>query len=175
MNSLELVSKDKIEEYLKGTPAESSQFDFLLGHWNTKLEKFDAAGNVIANTHGRWHGRWLHDRRIFFDEFHSYVPGGKTQISYMSTLRTYDPSSAQWEMTFLVAHQPPVLSRFYGRLIRDQVHLNGEGKTVDGKFFSIKVCFFNISKSGFTWEDQISFDEGQNWRPQSRISASAAA
>ena len=161
-----LLNAEAARVYMDGRPRETGQFDFIIGEWRTAVTRF-GAGNAEPRSLGAWRARYLHEGRMILDEFHTYAPGGR-EVSYMATLRTFNPTAQQWEMTFLAAHQPQFLTRFQGHAIGGEMRLSGIAAESGAH---VAVRFFDITERSFEWEDEISLDGGRTWRKQTRISA----
>jgi hypothetical protein len=166
-----LVPIEGVMAYRAGVPAEADQLDFLLGEWSARTTRYRADGSTIASYPGTWRARHLHDRRMLLDEFIARLDDG-SEISYMATLRTWSPATARWEMTFLIAHQPQLITSFSGAFDEQgDLRLDGEGRTLDGRPVLARVRFFDVSPSGFRWENRISLDGGVTWYRYSEIVA----
>lgn len=165
-----LVPLEGVLAYRQGVPAEATQFDFLLGEWDARTTRYRPDGSEIASYGGTWRARPLHDRRILLDEFIARLDDG-SEISTMATLRTYCPATQRWEMTFLIAHQAPLVRSFSGVWQAGEMRLEAEGLTLDGDPLRARVRFHDISSHGFEWENEVSLDGGTRWYRDSRISA----
>jgi hypothetical protein len=169
-----LVPLDGVLAYMRGVPAECAQFDFLVGEWTARTTRYRADGGEIASYDGTWRARHLHDRRILLDEFTARLDDG-SEISYMATLRTYCAASRRWEMTFVIAHQPQLITSFSGVWTDGEMRLDGAGRTLDGRPVRARVRFFDITGVGFEWENAVSLDGGETWYRDSAISAHRTA
>jgi hypothetical protein len=165
-----LVPIEAVLAYRKGTPPEASQFDFLLGEWNTRSTRYRADGSALGGYAGTWRARHLHDSRILLDEFTAQLDDG-SEISYMATLRTYSTATARWEMTFLIAHQPQRITSFSGVFEDGEMRLDGTGVTLAGLPVLARVRFFDITPTSFEWENRVSLDDGATWYRDNTISA----
>jgi len=141
-----------------------------LGDWDARTTRYRADGSEIAGYAGTWSARHLHDRRILLDEFTAHLDDG-AEISYMATLRTYCTSTQRWEMTFLIAHQPQLISAFSGVWENGEMRLEGSGSTLSGQPVLATVRFFDITPETFEWENRVSLDGGATWYRDSAISA----
>jgi hypothetical protein len=168
-----LVSIEGILAYVQGVPKQASQFDFLLGEWNARSMRFHPDGSEIGGYAGTWCARRLHDARIILDEFTARTDDG-TEISYMATLRTYSTATERWEMTFLIAHQPQLITSFSGFFEDGEMKLTGSGRTAAGQSVLARVRFFDIGPTSFQWENRVSLDGGATWYRDSAISAERA-
>jgi len=168
-----LVPLEGIMAYREGVPSCSSQFDFLIGTWDARTTRYRADESEIASYGGTWSARHLHDGRMILDEFVARLDDG-SELSYMATLRTYCVASQRWEMTFLIAHQPQLITSFSGAWENGEMLLEGTGRTLAGKPVRAKVRFHEITPRSFEWENSVSLDDGCTWYRDSTISARRA-
>jgi hypothetical protein len=168
-----LVPIEGVLAYRQGTPREASQFDFLLGDWQARTVRYRPDGSEIGGYGGTWRARHLHDRRMVLDEFTARLDDG-SEISYMATLRTFCAATGRWEMTFLIAHQPQLISSFSGVFEDHEMKLEGSGRTLAGQPVVARVRFFDITPRSFEWENRVSLDGGATWYRDSAISARRA-
>jgi hypothetical protein len=74
-------------------------------------------------------------------------------------------------MTFLIAHQPQLITTFSGIFEDGEMRLDGSGRTLAGGPVAARVRFFDITPTSFQWENRVSLDEGATWYRDSAISA----
>lgn len=165
-----LVPMEGILAYRQGVPDATSQFDFLLGEWDARTTRYRADGSPIGSYGGTWRARHIHGGRMLLDEFVARLDDG-SEISSMATLRTYSPATERWEMTFLLAHQPQLISSFRGVYEEGEMRLEGAGVTLEGAPVLARVRFFAIEPGSFEWENRVSLDGGDSWYRDSAISA----
>jgi ABC-type cobalamin/Fe3+-siderophores transport system ATPase subunit len=110
---------------------------------------------------------------MVLDEFTSRLDYA-SEISYMATLRTYSSATRRWEMSFLIAHQPQLITSFSGVFKDGEMQLEGSGRTLTGEPVLVRVRFFDITPSSFEWENRVSLDWGVTWYRDNTISASRA-
>ncbi len=165
-----LVPIEGILAYREGLPEEASQFDFLLGAWNARTTRYRADGSEIGGYDGTWRARHLHEGRMILDEFTARLDDG-SEISYMATLRTFSTSTGRWEMTFLIAHQPQLITSFSGVFANGEMKLEGSGRTLTGDPVRARVRFFDVTPKSFEWENHVSLDDGATWYRDSHIAA----
>jgi len=110
---------------------------------------------------------------MILDEFTARLDDG-SEISYMATLRTFCPETRRWQMTFLIAHQPQLITSFSGIFEDGEMKLDGSGRTLTGDPVLARVRFFDITPTGFQWENRVSLDGGATWYRDSAISARRA-
>ncbi|MBI3897151.1 MAG: hypothetical protein HY308_02515 [Gammaproteobacteria bacterium] len=111
---------------------------------------------------------------MIVDDFKAYAPTGQAISSYV-TLRTYSEATRRWEMTGLAALQPAMNSQWYGEWKDGEMLLDAAGKDPAGNSVRTKIRFFNIAKNSFSWESDISRDEGKTWVKTAALFASRAA
>ena len=110
---------------------------------------------------------------MVLDEFTARLDDG-SEISYMATLRTFSTATQRWEMTFLLAHQPQLITSFSGIFEDGEMKLDGSGRTLAGEPVIARVRFFDITPRSFQWENRVSLDGGATWNRDSTISAQRA-
>ncbi|MEL6185261.1 MAG: hypothetical protein AAFU79_11615 [Myxococcota bacterium] len=158
----DLVTEESIATYLAGPPPENAEFDFLLGRWTTETIRYAPDGQVRRRQPGRWIARPLHGGRIVLDETLSYDAKGR-EIASMATLRSYAPATRQWEMTFVVAHQPMLPLRFVARRVGDEMHGQATLLSEGARGFHARIRFFEIRKDSFAWAQEMSLDGGTKY------------
>jgi len=168
-----LIPIESILSYRQGVPEESAQFDFLIGEWDTRSMRYRADGSEIGGYDGTWRAKHLHDARMILDEFTARLDDG-SEIAYMATLRTFSTGTRRWEMTFLIAHQPQLITSFSGVFEDGEMVLDGSGRTLAGRPVLSRVRFFDITATSFEWENRVSLDDGATWYRDSTISAKRA-
>ena len=169
-----LIPIEGILSYREGVPAEASQFDFLLGEWETRSMRYRADGSEIGGYGGSWRARKLHSGRILLDEFTACLDDG-SEISTMATLRTFSTATQRWEMTFLIAHQAQLITSFSGVFEEGEMRLEGAGRTLGGEAVQARVRFHDITDESFEWENRVSLDGGATWYRDNTISARRTA
>ena len=151
--------------YLAGVPKESTQFEFFIGDWDCETKRFDPfSGKVVAEYSGYWHAEYLFDKRVVFDTFTRYSPTGE-EAGVGIQVRTFCPSSNQWEMTQIDAHQPRTFSPFNAKWEDDEMKLSAD---CDG--WSFRGRFYDIQESSWKWEGEAGKDD--KWAPMIRVIAS---
>lgn len=152
-----------IRNYLQGPPAQSKQFDFLIGEWDTTFKRFAPDGATVAQGRGEWRAQHKFGGRMVEDEYVTFLPDGR-EISSFITLRTWSPQTEQWEMATLSSHTPAGVTSFSGRQVGGEMHLQISGvDPATGKAATARVRFFNITADGFEWEQLNTADGGATW------------
>lgn len=158
----QLVTPESIAAYVGDPAPECADFDFLIGAWDAEATRWAPNGDVVLRHRVDWVARYAGQSRMIIDECTGFLSDGG-EISHMATLRTYAPTTQRWEMTFLTAHQPPVVRAFHGRRRGDEMHLTFEGRTPAGESVAARVRFFDIRPSSFSWEQELAFG-GETFR-----------
>lgn len=143
-------------------PPECSQFDFLIGEWDTETTRFAPDGSVAGTFPGRWRAEHRDGGRMLVDEFTALAPDGGV-LAFFVTLRSWCPATQRWEMTFLTAHQPFTLRHFRGVRRDGELHLEAAGRDPEGREALARVRFHDIEADGFAWEQQLSYDGSTTW------------
>lgn len=156
--------------YLADPPPAASDFNFLLGEWNTQQTFLAVDGSVQATLFGTWRAQSIDNGRMIMDEYIRILPGGvKIHAGY--TLRTYSPSTQRWEMTHLQPLKPVAALGFHGRRQGDEIHLEARSTDSDGHLILTKIRFFQIGENSFDWAQRNSFDGGETWHRTMLIKA----
>jgi hypothetical protein len=156
--------------YRRGVPEEAPHLDLRLGGFESPTTRYTRDGSENATDPGRWRARHRHHPRLQRDEVTARRDDG-SELSTMATLRTWSEATGRWEMTFLIAHQPQRVRSFSGTQVDGEMHLEGEGQTLDGRRMLARVRFFGVTPEGFEWENRVSLDSGTTWYRDSTISA----
>ena len=160
--------------YLKGAPPESLQFNFLIGDWDVAGTRYNPDGSVLMQYKASWHATYLNDKRMVMDAFKALAPTGQDISSYV-TLRTYSEATHRWEMSGLSALQPAMNATWSGVWRDGEMQIEAIGKMSNGGSMRNRIRFFQIEKSSFNWESQVSLDEGKTWTLNASLIASRAS
>jgi hypothetical protein len=163
-----------IARYLQGAPAESQQFDFLIGNWVVSATRYGEDGVALFKYEATWNAQYLNEGRMVIDDFQAKSPTGQVVSSFV-TLRTYSQDKQRWEMVGLAALQPAVSAEWYGQWQNGEMLTNATGKDPAGNSLRNRIRFFNITGNSFEWESRVSRDEGQTWSRIATLLASRAA
>jgi hypothetical protein len=161
---------DHIARYLAGAPKEAAQFDFLIGVWRVRGERYDDSGDVRLKYEARWRAEHLHDRRFILDDFVFLSPSGEELSSFL-TLRTYAPALTRWEIAGLAALEPGLNGRWNGRAVGAEMHLEAEIRTPEGRVTHQTERFFDITPDAFHWESLDSRDDRATWTRSAALEA----
>jgi hypothetical protein len=162
-----------VARYLRGVTPESRQFDFLIGDWDVAASRYQPDGSLLLQYRGSWSARYLNEGRMVLDDFKAFAPTGEEISSYV-TLRTYSETTHRWEMSGLAALQPATVAQWYGEWKDGEMRIEAIGKDPKGNPIRNRVRFFRIEKDRFSWESNISLDDGETWIPAASLTATRA-
>ena len=148
----------------EATPAD---FDFLEGQWsivyNNKTPGFP------RNVPGTWVGRREAEGRVLYDEFRLALPDGST-ASLGATYRVFDHERKAWDMRYvgLINRTPGGPRRQPAAWADLTAWREGETIRVDqqGQSRRLRITYYNISTSHFSWKADLSTDGGVTWSPE---------
>jgi len=101
------------------------------------------------------------------------APTGEEISSYV-TLRTYSEATHRWEMSGLAAFQPATVAQWYGEWKDGEMRIAAIGKDLNGNPIRNRIRFFLIEKNRFSWESNLSLDDGKTWIRASSLTATRA-
>lgn len=163
----------EVARYLDGPPAESHQFDFLVGEWDVDATRFKDDGSPLFKYRARWTAGQLNGGRMLMDDFRSLGSDGQPVSSYI-TLRTYSKVTGRWEMTGLQALEPAGHSEWHGVSSGGEMLVRASGTDRAGHSIHTTIRFFAISTNSFRWESSTSRDGGTTWTRSAAMLASRA-
>ena len=150
-------------EYTGEVPKESSQYDFFIGEWDVVVKEHDKDGKVIDSAVGVWWAKYLHNKRVVFDDVVFSDGKGKIQPGYPS-LRTYSPKLEKWVSMHMAPLSTQALCSNIGTSIDGEMHINAVCRKSDGTIQDYsRIRFYNITYNSwdYTWE---SSQDNKNWR-----------
>ena len=147
---------------------DSTGFDFLIGDWDVQGVSYAPDGVVALRYAGRWQAEHRNAGSMVVDEFTSWLPD-RTPLAHFITLRTYCDARARWEMTFLMSGGSG--QAFFGNAAGQEMHLHARGQDLEGNEGAVRIRFHGIHASGFSWEQQSSYDGGKTWRCAVQLTA----
>jgi hypothetical protein len=159
----------EILRYLKAPVAESRQFDFLIGEWNVDGIRYKDDGTPLLTYKASWVAVQLNGGRMIMDDFKALGPTGQPVSSFV-TLRTYSEADCRWEFVGLRALSSAIPSQWYGVAKDGEMLLEANLLTGD-TMKKTRARFFNITAESFSWEGDVSVDQGKRWRKMGEIKA----
>lgn len=160
------------------SPAEARQFDFLIGEWS--LDVRPRVSGLAARIHGApkfsgtWKGWRAFDGWGVEDELRIVDTQGALR-SVAHAMRVFDQAAGRWSLTtldVLRARFTPSSAQWQGK----EMVVSAAAKDQDGKDHLVRVRFFEITPTGFRYEQARSYDQGKTWEdPTLRITARRTA
>ncbi len=146
-------------------PAETSQFDFLIGHW--ELEVTPKVSGIAAALHGApklvgsWKAWRAFDGHGVTDELRVIDASGNP-VSLNHTLRIFDAKAQQWLVQGLDVYR----ARFGAATAMwrgGEMWVSGSGSASDGKPVLTRSRFSDITAERFRMRQDRSSDNGVTW------------
>lgn len=138
-------------------------FNFMLGEWDADIRRYAPDGTLTADTKGTWSARSSFCGRVIEDQLTQFDAEGNEEAAAFS-LRTYCEETQRWEMVYFWAEQPASsLLAFVGNRVGDEMHLNVQQSGPNGLVTMGHIRFFDISENRFSWENNVSIDNGVTW------------
>lgn len=145
-------------------PAESRQFDFLLGQW--ELEVHPKVSGLAAMIHGapRLVGTWKAWRAadgLGIEDEMRIVDGSGNPISLNRAQRSYVPAEGLWKIS---GHDVTRgrSSDSTGKWLGGEMHVDGQFTDADGKTLT-RTRYYGITADSFHMQQDRSSDNGQSW------------
>ena len=140
----------------------------LLGIWDVEARDRTAEG-AFHVTHGEWlfartlEGRAVQDVWIAPARGHRPVDGTRSANRYGTSVRTFDPNTRRWQVTWL----NPVTGAFDVLLTRmEGKRIVQEGRRSDGR--PMRWTFQDITAQTFHWTGEAQLPDG-SWRLESEF------
>lgn len=149
-------------DYVGEVPAESSQYDFFVGEWDVLITQYNRDGEVIDTGKGVWWAKYIHDKRVLFDDIVTFDGKGKLYPGYPS-LRTYSPKLGKWVSMHMAPLATQALCSNIGTWENNEMRIDAVCRKSDGVIQNYsRVRFYNITDNSFdyTWEDS---KDNKNW------------
>ena len=146
-------------------PAEATQFDFLIGHW--ELEITPKVSGLAAAIHGapRLVGSWKAWRALdgygITDELRVVDASGNPQ-GLSHAVRFYDAGTRQWQMQLLDVYRAR-LSTATARWASGEMLATSSSMSPEGKPMLTRTRFFEIGPDRFRMRQDRSSDNGASW------------
>ena len=154
---------DALRDHLQFTPTRHEQgppaahaFDRFAGSWQLDGE-FIAPDGALTSFEGEWHFGWILGGRVLQDVLYYWPPGQRpTQPAERrggTTVRLFNPTTAQWAISWFAAARGEVL-HLQGGPEGDRIVLRGTD--TDGS--AMRWSFNQISDDGFLWLGETAVD-----------------
>jgi hypothetical protein len=149
----------------QSVPAESKQFDFLLGQWDVevrvKMSGLAAAIHGAPRLVGTFKAWRALDGLAVEDELR-VVDGSGNPISLTHALRIYSKNEGRWRIGGLDAYRSR-FSESTGQFQGGEMRLNGHGFDAEGHPVLTRVRYYDIAADGFRIQQDRSSDDGRTW------------
>lgn len=146
-------------------PAETKQFDFLLGQW--ELEVHPKVSGLAAMIHGtpKLVGTWKAWRALdglAIEDEMRIVDASGNPLSLTRALRVYAKSDARWRTSGVDAYRGRV-STSSGTMQGAEMHLDGQSIDSQDKPTLTRTRYYDITADSFRMLQDRSSDNGQTW------------
>jgi hypothetical protein len=153
------ISKQDYGKLNLDAPAETAQFDFLVGSWHIEINTKNAEGETV-DLNVEWTIRYILGGWTLQDNWTVYNDTGRI-LNYGTMYRTYNKTIGTWT---IVEQVTPTLEFEFmtaekeGEAMVMYEHEN----SFEGKLRGKRV-FYNISDNSFDWQHYSTEDDGVTW------------
>lgn len=141
---------------------ESDLFDQFIGKWDFDWIGYNEDGSITKVEGGEWIFQWILEGRVIQDIW--IVPGrklrnNKPEGEYGTTLRFYDRQLKIWKIIWIgpVKNGLKILT---ARKTEKEIIISDDNT----KEVFRNWIFSDISENSFRWREEISKDNGKNWK-----------
>jgi hypothetical protein len=145
-------------------PEVLAQFDFLDGEWDFVYTAPGPDGKP-ASSKGRWSGRRLADGHVVEDSWVLTDDQGKPRGLGIYTFRAFNRTTGKWQYKSL-----NVTSGLWqdgtAEKVGSEMHLlqSPPPETPNGNW--LRIRYYNITPTAFSWSGDVSTDGGKTWQPE---------
>lgn len=141
--------------YDQEPPAESQQYDFLIGDWDIVAKRYNVFnGSVLSEVSVHQHTEYRNDGRMIVSEWTATSPTTGKKVAHGITLTTYSNATKKWQNVYLGSMQPGPVTGFATERVGDEIH--GGGPT-------FRIRFFDITPNSYEWEQRVQIRNGDTW------------
>lgn len=159
-----LTSATPISSRGQATGGGAQAFDFMIGWWDIEYRAYDVeTGEVTSILDAVQHAEYRNEGSLIVDEWTSYDPETRDQVSYGVTLRSYSPATGRWQHTYLRSGQQTAASAFSGQWSNGEMRASGSTIIPDGRVLHFRLRFYDITENDFKWMEEWSIDDGRTW------------
>lgn len=141
-------------------PAETAQFDFLVGDWLAEYEASRPDGTTSQLT-AHWRIEYILDGHALQDNWDVYDREGE-KLGSGTMFRTFDAEKGHWTFVELTTWRL-TLHSMWGEKQGDTMVMYEETTTADGAPALARRVFTHIGPDSFYWRYDVSTDEGKTW------------
>lgn len=139
-------------------------FEFMIGTWQIDFRSYDLdTGEVSSVLDAVQEVTYLNGTAIIVDEWTGFSRETGEEISYGVTLRSYSPTTREWQHTFLQSGQAGPASAFSGSWREGEMRAEGSESLDDGREMRFRLKFYDIAATSFKWMEEWSIDDGLTW------------
>jgi hypothetical protein len=154
--------------------AQRHLFGQFIGDWSVEETHLTASG-TWTRAHGEWHFVWILDGRAIQDVFALWAPTDWTRqtnraTAFGTTVRLFDTSANVWHVAWAGAQHGQLVT-FTARSVGPEIVLSGR----DNDGHPTRWIFSDVSANTFRWRAVTSYDHGQSWRVEQRMTMTRAA
>lgn len=142
-------------------PAETSQFDFLIGEWKCKTRWMQPDGALVDGPPATWTGEYILDGWAIQDHWTSTQPDGS--LFHGTNIRSFNPETERWDNRWLAQGNLQWKYFWAEKVGDDMVMTGGEGKDTQDRAFVDRNVFYDITADSWKWRKDRSFDGGATW------------
>jgi hypothetical protein len=147
-------------------PREASQYDFMIGDWELKVEvpppSFAARIHGVPKLVGTWKVRRALDGWGIEDDLHVTDMAGNPS-SFAHAMRYYDRTSRKWIISSLEVYRGRY-STATGEWRGREMISTSTSKDAEGKTYMLRTRLYDITPSGFRFQQDRSEDNGKSWK-----------
>lgn len=163
-------------------PAEASQYDFLVGQWELKVEVPPKGLAELIHGAPRLMGTWKAWRALdgwgIEDELRITDRAGNP-VAFAHSVRYYDGAAGHWTLSALDVYRGRFTSGT-GEWREGEMHLRSSGTDSEGQAYLARTRIYDITADGFRLQQDRSSDDGRSWtegalRIEARRVAAAAS
>ncbi len=144
-------------------PPETLQMAFLVGSWDIeyKQKRRDGSYSLVK---GKWYGNFTPDGMSIIDYW------GKGMPVQGINVRTFDPNSNAWSMTWVQNNTLGNKALIEGKKVADKMVFQTKYWEIDptGKYRN-RITFHNITETSFSYYIDTSTDGGKTWNDKTTL------
>jgi len=144
-------------------PPETLEMVFLVGSWDIDYKQKRRDGSY-SSTKGNWYGNFTPDGMSIVDYW------GKGMPVQGINVRTYDPNTNKWSMTWVQNNTLGNKALIEGKKVANKMVFETKYWEIDptGQYIN-RITFHNITKTSFSYFIDTSTDGGKTWVDKTTI------
>ena len=141
-----------------------NELNFILGNWDLKVKTYTES--VITNTLAEVNGKFILDQKAIQSDLRSIYD--ETPFFWSTSILTLDESN-NWIIHWIPANSA-TFSYATANFVGNDFVGTGDGVDLNGEY-KLKFKYFNINDDSYSFESQISYDDGRTWSQSQEITA----